>query len=94
VARPGRSLPIYLMAETGGLVRDPAVSGWVHLTVIPPPGVAVPRDFPRVVRLRDGLAYLTARFRTAGYYRIVGYGPRGSRGWATVDVGVKPDTAP
>jgi phospholipase C len=94
VSRPGRSLPIYLMAETGGLVLDPAVSGWVHLTVIPPPGVAAPRGFPRVVMLRDGLAYLTARFRTAGYYRIVGYGPGGSRGWVTVDVGVTPDTAP
>ena len=87
-------MPVYLLAETGGLVPDSAVSGWVHLTVTPPPGVAVPRGFPRLARLRGGLAYLSARFRTAGYYRITARGPRGSEGWATVDVGVTPATAP
>jgi phospholipase C len=91
---PGRSLPIYLMAETGGLEIDTAVSGHVRLTVIPPRGVARPRGFPGVVRLSHGLAYLTARFRMAGYYRIVASGPDGSKGWVTVDVGVTPDTAP
>ena len=63
---PGSSLPIHLMAETGGLTLDPAVSGWVRLTVVPPPGVAAPRGFPHVVRLRDGVAYLAVRFRAAG----------------------------
>jgi phospholipase C len=91
---PGSALTAYLEAETGGLVLNSAVSGWVHLTLIPPHGVAVPRSFPRVLRLSHGLAHFTARFRTPGYYRIAASGPRGSKGWVTVDVGVTPDTAP
>ena len=71
-----------------------AVSGPAQLTLIPPHGVAVPPGFPRLVRLSHGLAHFTVRFRTRGYYRIAASGPRGSKGWVTVDVGVTPDTAP
>jgi hypothetical protein len=78
--QPGRSLPVRLMAETGGLELDTAVSGWVHLALIPPRGTAVPRGFPHVIRMRRGLAYLAPRFPVAGHYRIVAQGPRGSKG--------------
>jgi phospholipase C len=34
------------------------------------------------------------KFPSAGYYRIAATGPRGSKGWVTVDVGVTTDTVP
>ncbi len=93
-ASPGRKVTIYLEAETGGLVLDPAVGGTVDLTLTPPPGVAVPASFPKTVAMAGGEAVISASFPKAGYYRIAASGPGGSVGWVTVDVGVTPDTAP
>ena len=88
------SLTINLEAETGGLSLDPAASGPVHLTLTPPPGVAVPSSFPASATLANGQVNFTAKFPAAGYYRIQARGPNGSVGWVTVDVGVNPNTAP
>jgi len=93
-ASPGKTVTIYLSAETGGLVLDPALAGSVNLTLTPPAGVTVPASFPKTVTLTGGLATLTASFPRAGYYRISASGPSGSEGWVTVDVGVTPDTLP
>ena len=93
-ASPGKTVTIYLSAETGGLVLDPALGGSVNLTLTPPSGVSVPSSFPKTVTLTGGLATLTASFPSAGYYRISASGPSGSEGWVTVDVGVTPDTLP
>jgi phospholipase C len=93
-ASPGRTVTIYLSAETGGLTLDPALGGTVNLTLTPPPGVSVPSSFPKTVTMAGGLATLTASFPSAGYYRIMASGPSGSEGWVTVDVGVTPNTAP
>ena len=93
-ASPGKTVTIYLSAETGGLVLDPALGGSVNLTLTPPSGVSVPASFPKTVTLTGGLATLTASFPSAGYYRISASGPSGSEGWVTVDVGVTPDTLP
>jgi phospholipase C len=93
-ASPGHSVSIYLEAETGGLVLDPALSGTVDLTLTPPPGVSVPGSFPKTVTMAGGTATLSVSFPSAGYYRIYASGPSGSEGWVTVDVGVTPDTAP
>jgi phospholipase C len=93
-ASPGQTVTIYLEAETGGLVLDPALGGTVDLTLTPPPGVAVPSAFPKTVTMTGGLATLSVSFPSAGYYRIMASGPSGSKGWVTVDVGVTPDTAP
>jgi phospholipase C len=91
---PNSSLTINLEAETGGLSLDSSVSGPVGLTVTPPPGVAAPPNFPSSVTLAGGQATFSAKFPTAGYYRIAATGPDGAKGWVTVDVGVTPDTAP
>ena len=93
-ASPGKTVTIYLSAETGGLVLDPALGGSVNLTLTTPSGVPVPASFPKTVTLTGGLATLTASFPSAGYYRISASGPSGSEGWVTVDVGVTPDTLP
>ncbi len=93
-ASPGHSVSIYLEAETGGLVLDPAAGGTVDLTLTPPPGVAVPSSFPKTVTMAGGEASISVSFPSAGYYRIFASGPSGSEGWVTVDVGVTPDTAP
>jgi phospholipase C len=93
-ASPGETVTIYLEAETGGLVLDPAVGGTVDLTLTPPTGVAVPASFPKTVTMAGGLATISVSFPSAGYYRIAASGPGGSEGWVTVDVGVTPDTAP
>jgi phospholipase C len=93
-ASPGHTVTIYLEAETGGLVLDPAVSGPVTLTLTPPPGVSVPGSFPKTVTMTGGAATISVSFPSAGYYRILASGPSGSKGWVTVDVGVTPDTAP
>jgi phospholipase C len=91
---PGSSLTINLLAETGGLTQDTAVSGPVSLTVTPPPGVAAPPNFPGSVTMTGGQATFTVKFATSGYYRLAATGPGGSEGRVTVDVGVNPDTAP
>ena len=83
-----------LEAETGGLSLDSTVNGPVQLTVTPPSGVPVPVSFPTSATLVNGQASITAKFSTAGYYRIEAQGPHGSVGWVTVDVGVTPNTAP
>ena len=88
------SLTVKLEAESGGLSLDPAVNGPVHLTLTPPPGVAVPSSFPASATLANGQVNFTAKFSTAGYYRIEARGPNGSVGWVTVDAGVNPNTAP
>jgi phospholipase C len=88
------SLTINLEAETGGLSLHPTVNGPVQLTLTPPPGVAVPSSFPASATLVNGQVNFTAKFSTAGYYRIEAQGPNGSVGWVTVDVGVNPNTAP
>ena len=93
-ASPGKTVTIYLSAETGGLVLDPALGGSVNLTLTPPSGVSVPASFPKTVTMTGGLATITASFPSAGYYRISASGPSGSKGWVTVDVGVTPNTAP
>ena len=93
-ASPGKTVTIYLSAETGGLVLDPALGGSVNLTLTTPSGVPVPASFPKTVTMTGGLATLTASFPSAGYYRISASGPSGSEGWVTVDVGVTPDTLP
>jgi phospholipase C len=93
-ASPGKTVTIYLEAETGGLVLDPALGGTVNLTLATPSGVSVPASFPKTVTLTGGLATITASFPSAGYYRISASGPSGSEGWVTVDVGVTPDTLP
>ena len=93
-ASPGRTVKIYLEAETGGLVLDPAAGGVVDLTLTPPPGVAVPAQFPKTVTMTGGEAMISVSFPGAGYYRIFASGPSGTEGWVTVDVGVTPDTAP
>ena len=93
-ASPGKTVTIYLSAETGGLVLDPALGGSVNLTLTTLSGVPVPASFPKTVTLTGGLATLTASFPSAGYYRISASGPSGSEGWVTVDVGVTPDTLP
>jgi phospholipase C len=91
---PGRTVTIYLEAETGGLVLDPALGGTVNLSVTAPAGVTVPSSFPKKVTMAGGLATVSVSFRSAGYYRIAASGPSGSLGWVTVDVGVTPDTGP
>jgi phospholipase C len=88
------SLTINLEAETGGLSLDSTVNGPVQLTLTPPPGVAKPSSFPASATLVNGQVNVTAKFSTAGYYRIEAQGPNGSVGWVTVDVGVNPNTAP
>jgi phospholipase C len=88
------SLSINLEAETGGLSLDPTVNGLVQLTLTPPPGVAKPSSFPASATLVNGQVNFSAKFSTAGYYRIEAQGPNGSVGWVTVDVGVNPNTAP
>jgi phospholipase C len=93
-AIPGKPVAIYLEAETGGLVLDPAAGGVVDLTLTPPPGVSVPDSFPKTVVMAGGEASISVSFPSAGYYRIYASGPGGSVGWVTVDVGVTPDTAP
>ena len=93
-ASPGKTVTIYLEAETGGLALDRALGGTVNLTLTPPPGVAVPSSFPKTVTMAEGLATISASFPSADYYRISASGPSGSQGWVTVDVGVTPDTAP
>ncbi len=93
-ASPGRTVKIYLEAETGGLVLDPALGGTVDLTLTPPSGVSVPPSFPKTVTMTGGEATISVSFPSAGYYRILAGGPSGSEGWVTVDVGVTPDTAP
>lgn len=92
--RPGRSVTVNLEAETGGLTLDSAADGTVKLTLTPPAGVAVPASFPHAAALTGGQADITVSFPAAGYYRIAAAGPRGSKGWLTLDVGVTPDTAP
>jgi phospholipase C len=88
------SVTINLEAETGGLSLDNTVNGPVQLTLTPPPGVSVPSSFPASATLVNGQVNFTAKFSTAGYYRIEAQGPNGSTGWVTVDVGVNPNTAP
>jgi phospholipase C len=92
--RPGQPVSISLWAETPGLTLDSGVSGTVQLSVTPPPGVAVPLGIPTSVALTVGQASITLTFRTSGYYRLAATGPDGSVGWATVDVGTTPATAP
>jgi len=70
------------------------VSGVVQLSVTPPAGVAVPAGIPASVTLTGGEANFTLTFLTVGYYRVAATGPDGSVGWATVDVGTTPATAP
>ena len=91
---PGQPVPISLWAETPGLAADSAVNGKVQLTVTPPPGVAVPAGIPASVSLTSGRANFTLTFPIAGYYRVAATGPADSVGWATVDVGTTPATAP
>ncbi|HTX26423.1 MAG TPA: alkaline phosphatase family protein [Streptosporangiaceae bacterium] len=93
-ASPGKTVSIYLEAETGGLVLDTAMGGTVSLTLTPPSGVSVPGSFPKTVTMAGGTAAFSVSFPSAGYYRIYASGPSGSKGWVTVDVGVTPDTAP
>ncbi|MBO0870934.1 MAG: hypothetical protein J2P15_20465, partial [Micromonosporaceae bacterium] len=91
---PGKPVSIGLMAETPGLSLDPAVNGTVQLSITPPPGVPLPTGNPTSVTLTGGQVNFTLTFPTAGYYRVAATGPDGSLGWATVDVGTTPATAP
>src|SRR5215469_3016520 len=91
---PGEPVSISLWAETPGLSLDTGVSGAVRLSVTPPRGVAVPAAVPASVSLSGGQANFTLVFPIAGYYRVAAIGPDGSVGWATVDVGTTPATAP
>jgi hypothetical protein len=85
---------VNLQANSNALTRDWAASGEVSLTVIPPPGVRVPRRFPSAVRMTRGAVSFRTSFKTSGYYRIEATGPHHSKGWTTVDVNVSPSTAP
>jgi phospholipase C len=91
---PGQPVSISLWAETPGLTLDSGVRGTVRLSVMPPPGVAVPAGIPTSVTLTGGQANFTLTFTTVGYYRVAASGPDNSVGWATVDVGTTPATAP
>jgi phospholipase C len=82
--RAGRWLRINLVAETGGLALDRALSGPVKLSLVPPAGVTA--AFPAAAVLAGGRASLRVRFPVAGYYRIRADGPHGSLGWTTVFV--------
>lgn len=91
---PGKPVSIGLMAETPGLSLDPNANGPVQLSYTPPPGVAAPAGNPTTVTMTGGQANFTLTFPTAGYYRVAATGPNGSLGWATIDVGTTPATAP
>lgn len=91
---PGKPVSIGLMAETPGLSLDSAANGPVQLSYTPPPGVTAPAGNPTTVTMSGGQANFTLTFPTAGYYRVAATGPNGSLGWATVDVGTTPATAP
>jgi phospholipase C len=91
---PGKPVSIGLMAETRGLSLDSTANGPVELSYTAPPGVTAPTGNPTTVTMIDGQANLTLTFPTAGYYRVHATGPNGSLGWATVDVGTTPSTAP
>jgi hypothetical protein len=56
--------------------------------------VALPAGNPTSVTLFGGQANFSLKFPTDGYYRVAATGPDGSLGWATVDVGTTPATAP
>ncbi|HEY6296840.1 MAG TPA: alkaline phosphatase family protein, partial [Streptosporangiaceae bacterium] len=84
--RPHHWLTVHLAAETGGLTLDPALSGPVQLTLIPPTGVTGQIDFPASAVLAGGRASFRARFPAAGYYRVQAGGPDGSLGWTTIFV--------
>lgn len=66
----------------------------MELHVTAPPGVTPPSGNPTTVTMTGGQANFTLTFPTAGYYRVAATGPEGSLGWATVDVGTTPATAP
>lgn len=89
---PGRTLTVHLRANTPGLALDPAASGVVALSVVPPAGTTPPPAVPRAVRLVHGRATLRLRFARPGYYRLRATGPGGRLGWLTVDVGVNANT--
>ena len=55
------------------------MNGTVSLTVTPPPGVAAPPGFPATATMTGGLATFSAKFPTAGYYRIAAAGRRQRR---------------
>ena len=91
---PGKAVSINLEAETPGLSLDSGVNGSVQLSYTAPPGVTAPSGNPASVTLSGGQANFTLKFPTAGYYRVAATGPNGAMGWATVDVGTTPATAP
>ncbi|CAB1128074.1 Phosphoesterase [Candidatus Hydrogenisulfobacillus filiaventi] len=94
VAVPGVPFTLTMKAKTPGLVTDTTLTGPVILTVTGPAGLKAPVSVPTSVGLQAGKGAFTAVFPVAGYYRITAQGPRGSRGWVTVDVGVGAGTAP
>jgi phospholipase C len=91
---PGKPVSINLEAETPGLSLDSVQNGTVQLSYTPPPGVTAPAGNPATVTMSGGQANFTLTFPTAGYYRVAATGPNGIMGWATVDVGTTPATAP
>ncbi|WP_203919113.1 phospholipase C [Rugosimonospora africana] len=90
----GKPVSIGLMAETPGLSLDSAANGPIALSYTPPPGVTAPAGNPTTVMMTGGQANFTLTFPTVGYYRVAATGPNGSLGWATIDVGTTPATAP
>jgi phospholipase C len=90
----GKSVSVNLEAETPGLSLDSSVNGAVQLSYTAPPGVTAPASNPATVTMTAGQANFTLTFPKAGYYRVAATGPNGSLGWATVDVGTTPATAP
>jgi phospholipase C len=96
IAEPaaGKPVSIGLMAETPGLSLDTTANGPVQLDYTPPPGITAPAGNPSTVTMTDGQANFALTFPQAGYYRVHATGPNGSLGWATIDVGTTPATAP
>lgn len=89
------ALTVNLQATTPEIKLDPAASGPVSLTVIPPRTGSVPAGFPSTVTMTQGVVpSFQTKFTTPGYYRIVATGPNNSQGFTTVDVGVNPNTLP
>lgn len=87
-----RPVTITVAAQTPGLTHDVALNGLVRLSVIGPKG-APAAGVPRLVLLKGGYGFFTARFPTYGYWRIKAMGPERSPGWITVGVGgVNADT--
>ena len=90
-ASPGKQITVNMLANDAGLDQDTSLSEQVNLTVTGPSG-APAATMPSTVQVSGGAASFTAKFPTAGYWRVEASGPDGSLGWVTFAVGTNANT--